>query len=121
MSVYYGSVDNVIRISGVKPKDIGLATEIELEATIELWLMQASDLIEAYNNQSYSYDTPQLACTITELIVSNMITKAIVNREGRIVKVSDFSSKINDVKLFTSDVNLLLLRLRRLRRVKSMI
>ena len=109
---HYSSPADVIRFTGTRPEDFGLAAVSELEALILPWLVQAKDLIDTDRNRDYHAEVtagrrdnvPPGIHNIAMRIVANMLALAVLRRETPVVKVGDFAIQVAEDQVFTASI-----------------
>jgi len=114
----YCTVDDVKKMSGVKPGKMGNQYKEDEEQFITLindWITQAESLINGYCKRDW-YNTvdedgniievtvPEAVRNVTIRLVSNMIAFNYARKENPIKKVNDFSMTIFSSEIFTDDL-----------------
>jgi len=114
----YCTVDDVIKMAGVKPGKMGKQYKEDEEKFNKLigdWIAQAESLINGYCRRNW-YDkvdeyaniievtVPDAVRNVTIRLVSNMIAFNYARKENPIKKVNDFSMTIFSSEIFTDDL-----------------
>lgn len=109
---YYSTVGDVLRYTGIKPKDLGFKDAEEeggitadelLTAFIEARLIEVKDLIDRDRNRDFHAegDVPPGIHHIALRIMKNFLAHAVVSRETPIVRVDDFTIRMVEDQVFT--------------------
>lgn len=115
----YCTVDDVKKMSGVKPEKLGSqfkGDESEFNALIEEWISQAESLINSYCNRNWNpildEETQEIIPVIVPKGVKNVCIRLTANiiafryarKENPIKKVNDYSMTIFSSEVFTDDL-----------------
>lgn len=108
----YITKERIKRSTGIKPGDLNLDTDEELNATLDEWIEEATDLINEDRGRDYQKEVdsgirdkvPAGIRSITERIVGNMISRAILRRETPIVQNEDFEINMTTDEIFTDSI-----------------
>lgn len=105
----YCTVDEVKRITGIKPKHFKIANDEELNTIIETWILQSMSIIDEYCQQTFSKENipggVSIACV---QIVANIITNAESRKNSPLVKVNDWTVTTVPTEIFTKPIKELL-------------
>ena len=114
----YCTVDDVEKMSGVKPGKLGSKykdDEAAFQSLIEDWISQAESLINSYCKRNW-YDKadeqgeiipvaiPHAVRNVCIRLVSNMIAFSYARKDNPIKKVNDYSMTIFSSEIFTDDL-----------------
>ncbi len=100
----YGTYKMVKAATGVKPEDLSLNTEEELQHVIESWLLEAKDYIDRNRRRSFDEDTPPMIENIAVRIVANMIGIATQRRTSPIIQTGDFNVQLVEDEVITQSI-----------------
>jgi len=103
---YYSTVDDVLEDSGIKPADLGMTTDDELETKIEKWLSAAKGYIDSDRHRDFN-DLPSVPVCIADIakrIVLNMVKQAIINRDTPIINADNYRVMIANDKIITNAI-----------------
>lgn len=108
----YITKEDVKKATGIKPDDLGLETENDLNDLIDKWITQATNLINEDRNRDYAKEVtagkrdevPPGIENICERLVANIIARAILRRETPIVKNDDFEVSMTSDEVFTGSI-----------------
>jgi len=109
---HYSTVQEVLTLTGLKPKDLGLETQQQLDDTITGWLVDIKDFIDTNRNRNYHDEVAQgLRAMVPPGIhqialraAGNMAAVAILRRETPIVKQEDFTVRLVDDQVFSEAI-----------------
>ena len=89
----YGSVTNVITLTGLQPTDVGWNTTQELEDWLQLELDVVADMIEKDRNRSdfAAEGWLKVVDNVAERWVAAFVRFTMANRDSPIVRIDDFS------------------------------
>lgn len=115
----YCTVDDVIKMSGVKPAKLGkqftnVDSDSAFESIIEEWISQAEGLINSYCKRNWypvaskkgviEVPVPLAVKNVCIRLVANIIAFRYARKENPIRKVNDFSMTIFSSEVFTDDL-----------------
>ena len=105
----YCTIDEVKRITGIKPKHFKIENDTELDTIIETWIIQSMSIIDEYCQQSFTTENipggVSIACV---QIVANIITNAESRKNSPLVKVNDWTVTTVPTEIFTKPIKELL-------------
>lgn len=108
----YCSVEDVKNLSGVKPKQFGLADDwAKFNEIIEDWIGEAEDFIDSYCKRTWKTEEEGVVLTVP-LVVRNVCTRLVANmiafyfarKDNPIKRVNDYTSTIFSSAVFTDDL-----------------
>lgn len=104
----YCSVEDVKRLSGVKPKQFGLAdNETAFISIIEDWIGEAEDFIDSYCKRTWKNEevtVPPVVRNVCTRLVANMIAFYFARKDNPIKRVNDYTTTIFSSEIFTADL-----------------
>lgn len=106
----YCTVDDVTRITGVKPQHYGFekTDTTSLNKLISTWIQQSMVIIDDYCNTSFTDPIPgavTLACT---QLVANIIANAESRKNSPLIKLNDWTVKTVPTDIFTNQIKKIL-------------
>ena len=116
---FYGTTADVIVDSGIKPADLGFqdtedgdTANEQLTAKIEGWLTAAKAVIDTDRERDFTQELldediteiPPCINDIATQIGINMAKQAMLNRDNPPLKVDEYSFKITDSNIFTTEL-----------------
>ncbi len=94
----YGSVANVVTLTGLRPTDVGLDTTVKLDAWLQEKLDSIAVMIEKDRNRdaaSFTADGWTLVVDdIAERWCASFVRFTMANRDSPIVRVDDFNVEV---------------------------
>jgi len=110
--VFYSSVEDVVRTTGVRYEDLGFENDLTLRQWIADRLEEIKDLVDQDRNRDYAQEAaagdrdkvPPGIHGIALRIMSNLIGQAIVRRTSPIVRVDDLAIRITEDQVFTKAI-----------------
>lgn len=111
MTDLYCSVDDVIRVSGVKPSslklDKGSDPDGALETLLTKWINQSMALIDSYCHRTFTKDEIT-AFTVAESVcvrmTANMVALTQARKDTPLIKVNDWKVEISSAGIFTKEL-----------------
>jgi hypothetical protein len=108
----YCAVEDVIRITGVKPVSLKLDKEEDpdnaLETLLSKWITHSSALIDSYCNRSFDKTKDETAYIVAESvclrITANMVALSQARKDTPLVKVNDWKVEISSAAIFTKEL-----------------
>lgn len=108
----YGSVGGVRDLTGVRPEQLGKATDVELDALLTSWLEEASSAIDTYLERDLEAEVaagtlpavPKLVHSCANRIVANMVALGIQRRLSPVVSEDEFSVQLSSDATFTRPI-----------------
>ena len=107
----YCSVEDVKRLSGVKPKQFGLADdETAFISILEDWIGEAEDFIDSYCKRTWKtvggavITVPLVVRNVCTRLVANMIAFYFARKDNPIKRVNDYTTTIFSSEIFTDDL-----------------
>lgn len=108
----YGTVMGVVDLTGVKPAQLGKATDAELEVLLSRWLGQAQSMINTHLDRDFEAEVaagqlaaiPDLVHSSAERIVANMVVLGIQRRLSRVVDEDEISVQLSSDAVFTKPI-----------------
>lgn len=105
----YCSVEDVKRLSGIKPKHLGLKDdENKFEEIINDWISQAEGYINSFCKRKWEGTeqdpVPSMVKSVCTRLVANIIAFHFARKDNPIRKVNDYTTKIFSSEVFTDDL-----------------
>ena len=101
----YCTVEDVKKISGIKPKYLGYKdNEDELNDLITKWISQSESLINSHCHKKWENEVPEAITNICSRLTANIIAFHLSRGENPIKKVNDYTTKIYSSEVFTDDL-----------------
>jgi len=110
MTLFYGSAEEVIASTGIKPESLRCDSDAALEHLLEGWLVQVKSLIDADRGKNFDTDTPPGIHNIAVRICSNMATLMQYRVQSPVVRVDDFTVRMVSDEIFTPAIRRDLMR-----------
>lgn len=108
----YGDPTDVIPLAGVKPKDLGLATEAALTTLVEARLAEITDWINQETRRDFEQEVidGELAAVpigiegYANQICRNVVASAVASRQTPIVRVDNWRVQIADPTIVSKEI-----------------
>lgn len=105
----YCSLEDVQRLTGIKPKNLGLKDdEAKFEEIINDWISQAEGYIKSYCKRTWAGTeedpVPPMVKSVCTRLVANIIALHFARKDNPIRKVNDYTTKIFSSEVFTDDL-----------------
>lgn len=101
----YSNAEDVITSAGVRPTDLGFAVYAELEVWVDGRLEEISDLIDRHIAEEFQgEDAPAGIHGIARQMAVNLIANAVATRSTPVVRIDDWSVRVQQATVFTDDI-----------------
>lgn len=105
----YCSVEDVKRLSGIKPKNLGLKDdEAKFNEIINGWISDAEGYINSFCKRKWGTteepNVPVVVKSVCVRLVSNIIAFHYARKDNPIRKVNDYTTEIFSSEIFTDDL-----------------
>ena len=105
----YSNVEDVKRVTNIRPGDLGLEHEIDPSVALDEWiearLAEISDLIDQHIAEEYQGEsaTPGIH-GIARQMAQNLIANVRAGRSQNVVRIGEWRVQIEQARVFTQDV-----------------
>lgn len=108
----YGTVGGVTDLTGVKPQQLGKATQADLDTLLTGWLEDAQSMINGFLDRDLEAEVaagtlaaiPRLVQNCAERIVTNMVALGIQRRLSPVVQEGEISVQLSNDAVFTKPI-----------------
>ena len=106
MTEFYGTVERVVRATGVRAEDLNLDSDDDLTEFLEELLGEATDLMDRQMRLSYlEEDTvPAGLNGIAADVVATALRSMIQSRQTPVVRIDDFAVQVVSTMTLTKDI-----------------
>jgi len=104
---FYGTVEDVKDLTGVRFADLYLHDEHELDAKLEGWLEIATSMINYHQGIDYfeEFETiPPAIDSIAIRMTANLVTEAKLRREANVIRLGEHSERPIYSMVMTQDI-----------------
>ncbi|HSV93929.1 MAG TPA: hypothetical protein VLH81_12675 [Desulfobacterales bacterium] len=107
MTTFYSSAQAVRDRTGVRPGDLGQASDAALTTFLEGLLLEVTDLIDRKLNKSYlaTSPIPPALAGIAADIAADALRTMVATRQTPIVRIDDFAVRVIRSAMLSPDVN----------------